>query len=136
MSPWKSLSWMTGILIFFSGISPVTAEAAPNAPRVITEEIQRVINNPRFACQVLWVKIQTAALSDLQLMLDTSSIDHSKPLRSHNPETGIDSLTFRINSPMWVPGSDDFKNDFAELREIPSLQVVGCQIFGSQSKKN
>lgn len=135
MSPWKSLSFITAITVFFSGMSPVTAHAAK--PQILTARVEASLNHPRFACQILWVRIQDEDREELELLLSSlSHIDQVGRRTSRDVEKDLKYLTFKIQSVMWVPGSADFRNDFRALRELASLEVVGCQMFTQTSKKN
>jgi hypothetical protein len=131
MSAWKSLSFFTGIVVFFSGMSPVTAEAKSAAPlKVITAEVHRSLNSPKFACQILWVRIQDQDREEFEFLLGSlSHIDQVGRRENADLAKDIRYTTFKIQSLNWVPGSADFKNDIHALSELESLQIVGCQMF-------
>lgn len=137
MSPWKSLSFITALIIFFSGMTPATASSTTKSASlpVITAQLDKAINHPQFACQILWVRIQDQDRELLeQTLTQLGHIDQSGRRISVNSANHFKSITFKISSLMWLPGSAEFKNDYSQLRKITSLEVVGCQIFNQTAK--
>ncbi|MBX3017929.1 MAG: hypothetical protein KF767_08570 [Bdellovibrionaceae bacterium] len=136
MSDWKYLSFITAIVVFFSGMSPVSAAPKSVKTQILTPKIEASLNHPRFACQILWVRIQDEDREELEMLLSSlSHIDQVGKRSSVDVETHAKYTTFKIQSVMWVPGGQDFKNDFRALRELASLDIVGCQMFTQTPKK-
>jgi len=134
MSAWKILSFITGTLIFFSGIAPVTVHAKALPLTVITARVQASINHPRFACQILWVRIEDQDREEFEILVSSlSHIDIVGRRTSQDVEKDNKYIVFKIQSLMWVPGASDFRSDYKALRELSSLEIVGCQMFTQSS---
>lgn len=128
MSDWKYLSFIAAIVVFFSGMSPASAQSKP--AQVLTAKVEASLNHPKFACQIMWVRIQDQDREELEMLLSSlSHIDEIGRRKTTDVQKHVSYLTYKIQSVMWLPGSSDFKNDFRALRELASLDVVGCQMF-------
>lgn len=137
MSAWKQLSFFTAIVVFFSGITSNSAQAAKVAQpvRIITEDVMRSLNSPAFACQILWVRIQESDRQELELLLSSMShVDQVARRESVDLEKDQRFTTFMIQSLLWVPGAEEFKTDVRAMRELKTLDIVGCQMFTQTPK--
>lgn len=136
MSPWTTLSWISAIVVFFSSLNPVSAAPTSATPQILTAKVEAALNHPKFACQILWVRIQDDDREEFEMLLSSMShIDQVGRRESTDVRTDTKYITFKIQSVMWLPGGPDFKNDFHALRELASLDVVGCQMFTQSPRK-
>lgn len=135
MSAWKQLSWITGIVVFFSGIGPAQAASKDNYP-ILTPEIERSLASPRFSCPKMWVRIDLDQEEKMQMTLaEHPEIEKIGQRKSEDRENNKTYVTYQLQSLMWVPGSREFREAFATLKQIPSLDFVGCEIPGYIAKK-
>lgn len=122
-SPWKTLSWITGLVIFFSGLNPATADAK-SVHSGNNQKLASAIKNSSFACQSLTLRIADQDRENIEFLIGSRShID----VANETPSSDQSTITISIQSLMWVPGRKDFREDVEALLELESIEIQSCK---------
>lgn len=145
-SAWRNLSIFTALVVFFSGISPVTAHAAVStqASKSLSSNLSRttlkmhkLMENSGFAgCRQLTVVIAARDQEKLEFML--SSGDHIESSSAQEIPDGTNGdvlLAYKLRSILWAPQSAEFRQDYQELRQLESLRFAKCESHNSSSRQ-
>lgn len=145
-SAWRHLSVFTALVVFFSGISPVTAHAAvstqaseslsANLSRS-TQRMHKLMENPQFAgCRQLTVVIAAGDQENLKFMVSSGEhIEISSPQEIPEGTNGDVLLAYKLRSILWAPQSVEFRQDYQELRLIESLRFAKCESHNPGSRQ-